>query len=248
MKDLEKLIDKKITRAIMKYKLIEEGDRVLVAVSGGKDSLSMIYFLNKKARSQFHINFEIHGIHISTDFCNCGGKKRFENFLSETGIPYTTLPVPVLARLKPGKKMNCYWCSTQRRMELLKYAQEGGYNKIALGHHMDDILETLFMNMGYKGELSTMLPLLKYDNYDQTVIRPLALVKEREIIDFAEARGIRNLTCTCPYGQKSKRKDMRAVINFMAEGDESIRDNLYRSLSNPIFRYLPEGGLSSPEP
>lgn len=218
--------------------MIENGDRVLVAVSGGKDSMSLVYHLKKKANSQFHIDFDIHAIHIKTDFCNCGGKKRFEEFLTEMEIPYTALDVPVLARLKPGKKMNCYWCSSQRRMELMKFADTQGYNKIALGHHMDDILETFFMNMSYKGELSTMLPVLKYDNYEQTVIRPLALVKESEIIDFAEEKGIRNLTCTCPYGRKSKRKDMRAVINSMAEEDESIRDNLYKALSNPVPRYM----------
>ena len=238
MKDIEKQIDKKISQAIIKYNMIENGDRVLVAVSGGKDSMSLVYHLNKKAKSRFHIDFDIHAIHIKTDFCNCGGKKRFEEFLTKTEIPYTAVDVPVLTRLKPGKKMNCYWCSSQRRMELMKFADENGYNKIALGHHMDDILETFFMNMSYKGELSTMLPVLKYDNYEQTVIRPLALVKEKEIIDFAEEKGIRNLTCTCPYGRKSKRKDMRAVINYMAEEDESIRDNIYSALSNPIPRYM----------
>jgi tRNA 2-thiocytidine biosynthesis protein TtcA len=238
VKDIEKQIGKKINQAIVKYKMIEEGDRILVAVSGGKDSMSLIYHLNKKANSRFHMNFEIHGIHIKTDFCNCGGKTRFEKFLTEMAIPYSTVHVPVLARLKPGRKMNCYWCSSQRRMELMKFATENGYNKIALGHHMDDILETFFMNMAYKGELSTMLPLLKYDNYEQTLIRPLALVKEKEIIDFASMKKITNLTCTCPYGHKSKRKDMRAVINFMDEGDDSIRDKIYKALSNPIPRYM----------
>lgn len=120
----------------------------------------------------------------------------------------------------------------------MKFATENGFNKIALGHHMDDILETFFMNMSYKGELSTMLPVLKYDDYPQTVIRPLALVKENDIIEFADKKQIRNLTCTCPYGRKSKRKDMRAVINFMAEDDESIRDNIYKALSNPVPRYM----------
>ncbi|MBI9099136.1 MAG: tRNA 2-thiocytidine biosynthesis protein TtcA, partial [Spirochaetaceae bacterium] len=159
-------------------------------------------------------------------------------FLTKMDVPYTSLFVPVLARLKQGRKMNCYWCSSQRRMELMKFADENGFNKIALGHHMDDILETFFMNMSYKGELSTMLPVLNYDNYNQTVIRPLALVKEKEIIAFADKKEIRNLTCTCPYGRKSKRKDMREVIDYMAQEDESIRDNLYRALSNPVPRYM----------
>lgn len=238
MPDKEQLIGKKINLAILKYSMIEEGDRVLVAVSGGKDSMSLVYHLNKKSKSDYHLKFDIHAIHIKTDFCNCGGAARFEKFLKDTDIPYTLLPVPVLARLRPGKKMNCYWCSTQRRMELMKFATENGYNKIALGHHMDDILETFFMNMSYKGELSTMLPVMKYDKYKHIIIRPLALVKEKEIIEFAKIKGIMNLTCTCPYGRKSKRKDMRAVINYMAEEDEGIRDNIYKALSNPVPRYM----------
>ncbi len=238
MSDIDKIIDKKISQAIVKYNMIKEGDRILVAVSGGKDSMSLVYHLLKKMKSDFPINFEIHAIHIKTDFCNCGKKTRMETYLEKWDVPYTILPVPVIARLKPGKKMNCYWCSSQRRLELMRFAGDHGYNKIALGHHMDDILETFFMNMSYKGELSTMLPVLKYDRYPHTVIRPLALVQEKEIIDFATEYDLNKLVCTCPYGKKSKRKDMRAVINNMAEDAEYIRDNIYKALSNPVQRYL----------
>ncbi len=238
MADIDKLIDKKMSQAIVKYEMIKDGDKILVAVSGGKDSMSMVYNLMKKVRSDFPIKFDIHAIHIKTDFCNCGKKTRMETYLEKWEVPYTILPVPVIARLKPGKKMNCYWCSTQRRLELMRFATENGYNKIALGHHMDDILETFFMNMSYKGELSTMLPVLKYDKYPLTVIRPLALVKEAEVIEFATDNDLNKLVCTCPYGKKSKRKDMRAVINEMADGAEYIRDNIYKALSNPVQRYM----------
>ncbi len=243
MADIDKIIDKKISQAIVKYGMIKSGDRILVAVSGGKDSMSLVYHLMKKMRSDFPIKFDLHAIHIKTDFCNCGKKTRMETYLGTWDVPYTILPVPVIARLKPGKKMNCYWCSTQRRMELMRFAEENGYNKIALGHHMDDILETFFMNMSYKGELSTMLPVLKYDRYALTVIRPLALVKEQEVIEFATENDLNKLVCTCPYGKKSKRKDMRAVINEMADGAEYIRDNIYKALSNPVQRYM----VGSPE-
>lgn len=238
MKDIEKLIDKKINQAILRYKMIENGDRILVAVSGGKDSMTLVHHLNKKAGSRFHIDFEIHAVHVKTDFDNSADQSGFEPFLKEREIPYSIIDVPVQARLKPHKKMNCYWCSSQRRMELMKFAAEQGYNKIALGHHMDDILETFFMNMSYKGELSSMLPVLKYDHYPQTVIRPLALVKESEIINYADKSGLSKITCTCNFDTQSKRKEMRAVINSMAAEDESIRDNLYKALNNPIPRYM----------
>lgn len=239
MYDIEKQIGKKINQAILKYNMIEDGDRVLIAVSGGKDSMTLIHHLNKIAHSEYPIDFEIHGIHIKTDFDNSVEKSGFKKFLTDNGIDCSMVEVSVLSRLKPGKKMNCYWCSSQRRMELMKYADANGFNKIALGHHMDDILETFFMNMAYKGELSTMLPLLKYDNYQQTVIRPMALVKEREIIEFSDLSGISKISCTCNYDTQSKRKVMRSVINFMAEDDESVKDNIYKAMSNPVARYMP---------
>jgi len=238
VKHIEKLIDKKINQAILRYKMIEDGDKVLLAVSGGKDSMTLAHLLGKKAGTGFHIKFDIHAVHVRTDFSNSVEQTGFEKYLSDRDIPLTIIDVPVLSRLRPGKKMNCYWCSSQRRMELMKFASENGYNKIALGHHMDDILETFFMNMSYKGELSTMLPVLKYDNYPQTVIRPMALIKEKEIINFADRSGLSKITCTCNFDTQSKRKEMRTVINFMAEKDESIRDNLYKALSNPNPRYM----------
>jgi len=235
---LEKYIDRKINQAILKYKMIEPGDRVALAVSGGKDSLSMAYFLARKAWSRYHIDFDIEAVHIRTDFDNSVDKSGFERFLKDEGIPLSIIDVPVLKRLKPGRKMNCYWCSSQRRMELMKFASERGCNKIALGHHMDDILETFFMNMAYKGEMSTMLPVMNFDNYEQTLIRPLALVKEKEIIRFAGEKGISQITCTCNFDTQSKRKEMRSVISFMAEKDESIRDNLFKAMNNPVPRYM----------
>ncbi len=235
---IDTLLSKKISEAVLRYDMIRPGDKILVAVSGGKDSMSLAYNLMKMKRSGYPIDFDFTCIHIKTDFCNCGKKTRMESFLEVWEVPYEIKQVPVIARLKPGRKMNCYWCSTQRRMELIKSAVEKGCNKIALGHHMDDILETFFMNMSYKGEISTMLPVLEYDSYPITVIRPLALVKEQDVIRFATKNRINKLVCTCPYGRESKRKDMRAIINEMARGEESIRDNLFKALENPVDRYM----------
>lgn len=218
--------------------MIEPGDKVAVAVSGGKDSLTMAYFLSRKANSAYHIDFGMQAVHVRTDFDNSVEKSGFDKFLKDEGIPLTVIDVPVLKRLKPGRKMNCYWCSSQRRMELMKFASESGCNKIALGHHMDDILETFFMNMAYKGEMSTMLPVMKFDHYEQTLIRPLALVKEREIIDFADRMGLSKIACTCGFDTQSKRREMRSAIEFMAEKDEKIRDNLFEALHHPVPRYM----------
>lgn len=235
---MEKLIAKKINQAILKYKMIEEDDKVLLALSGGKDSMTLAYMLNKIAEGRYHTNFHFHCLHIKNDLESSLDKNDFESYLNKHRIPFTILEAPVLARLKPGRKMNCYWCSSQRRMELMKFADEQGFNKIALGHHMDDILETFFMNMAFKGEMSTMLPVLKFDNYDQTIIRPLALVKEKEIISYADKSGLSKIACTCNYDTQSKRKEMRSVINMMAEKDEVVKDNLFKAMSNPVSRYM----------
>lgn len=237
---LDRLIDKKITKGILKFNMIEEGDKVLLAVSGGKDSMLLAYHLSKKLKG-FPINFSLKALHIESEFGNEAERTHMENKLREWGVDYEILKIGVIKRLKPGRKMNCYWCSTQRRTELLKYAVEHGYDKIALGHHMDDIIESLLMNMSLKGKISTMLPKLDYDSYDQAIIRPLAYVKEHEIIKMADHMHLRKFTCECGFADNSKRRDMRDVIQTMADthGD-IIRDNLFNSMSNIVPRYLPD--------
>lgn len=237
---LDRLIDKKITKGILKYNMIEEGDKVLLAISGGKDSMLLAYHLSKKLKG-FPINFTLKALHIESEFGNETERNHMEDRLKEWGLDYEILKVGVIKRLKPGRKMNCYWCSTQRRTELLKYAVEHGYDKIALGHHMDDIIESLLMNMSLKGKISTMLPKLDYDRYDQAIIRPLAYVKEHEIIRMADHMNLRKCTCECGFADNSKRRDMREVIQTMADthGDV-IRDNLFNSMSNIVTRYLPD--------
>jgi len=237
-KKQERRMDRKIGRAILEHKMIEEGDRVLVAVSGGKDSLTMLHFLNKKKKG-LPFDFDLEAIHVKTEFTK---EKEFQQMLSlleSWGIPITIIQVNVEERLKEGRKMNCYWCSTQRRTELMRYAEKHNFNKIALGHHMDDIIETFFMNMSYKGELSTMLPYMKYDNYPQTMIRPLCRIKEKEIIAFTEDLGISKVVCTCNFDTTSKRRDMRRVLDFMEKTEGAwVKDNIYKALHNVQTRYL----------
>ena len=238
MTDWGSIISKKIGKALYDYRMLDDGDRILVAVSGGKDSMTLLYHLLQK-QHRLPVHYSVAALHIQTDFCKCGKKSGLYDVLKGWGVDYEALEVPVIGRLKPGKKMNCYWCSTQRRMELLKYATAHGFTKIALGHHMDDILETLLMNMAYKSEMSTMVPVMKYDNFPHTVIRPLALVKEREIVSFAKDLGIHNLICTCPYGVSSKRKIVREKLEFLAKDGDYIKDNMFRALSNVNTKYLP---------
>lgn len=239
MKDAENQVAKLIEVALRRYSMIAEGDRILLAVSGGKDSTSLAYDLAMKRR-WWPQKFEIRAIHIATDFCSCCKKSALFSLLDSWGIESVSVDVPVIGRLKPGKSMNCYWCSTQRRTELLHYAMAEGFNKIALGHHLDDMVETLMMNMLYKGEIAGMLPVLNYDKYPVSIIRPLALVEERQVIAFAEEKGFRSAVCTCPFGRASKRKTVRARIATLTEGSSLLKRNLFESMEHINEKYLPD--------
>ena len=229
---LSSLIDK----AVFDYHLIEKNDRILIGASGGKDSTALIkYFADRSLRPD--CGFEYKALNIQSDFSPefPSGILRLFN---EWKVPYETLPVNILERVKEGQKMSCWWCSTQRRTELLNYALEHGYNKIALGHHMDDILETFLMNMLNKGELAAMPPLLKYDNYPVSVIRPLCYVSEARLIAEAEKGGYAGFTCTCNYQDNSTRKAARAKLEELTGGDNLCKERMLRALKNVQERYL----------
>ena len=238
MSKIKRKISRRMATAIFDYNLINKGDRVLVAVSGGKDSMTLLHHLMLQQKG-LPFSFHIKAIHIQTDVNKDENKSKVEYLLKKWGVDYEILNISVLKRLKPEKKMNCYWCSTQRRHELLKYAQKHNFNKIAFGHHMDDILETFFMNMIFKAELSTMMPAMQYEKYPQKIIRPLALVKEHEIIEFIEELGISRLVCTCDYGENSKRRAMRDTISKLVEEHGDIRDNIFKAMGNILTDYLP---------
>ncbi len=237
MKNAETTVAKLIEVALRRYEMIASGDRVLVAVSGGKDSTALACDLAGK-RKWWPVPFELRAIHIATDFCSCCKKSSLREKLESWEIDYVSVDVPVIGRLKPGKKMNCWWCSTQRRSELIRYALAEGFNKIALGHHLDDIVETLLMNMMYKGELSGMKPVVSYDKYPIKIIRPMALCEERQIIDFAAAKGFRSAACTCAFGLDSKRREVRRKIQDLTEGSSLVKRRIFESMRNVNLEYL----------
>lgn len=217
--------------------MIEEGDRILVAVSGGKDSLALAYDLAIK-RKWWPARYEILALHVATDFAPSGDRARLETLLESWDIAHVSIEVPVIGRLKEGRAMNCYWCATQRRTELIRYAIAEGFNKIALGHHLDDIVETLFMNMLYKGEMSGMPPVVRYEKYPLKVIRPLALCDEEQIRCFADEKGFGASATTCPYDSDSKRREIRAKMRELTGGSIAMKRNIFDSMSHINREYL----------
>ena len=246
-----------IDRALSEYPMIERGDSVLLGASGGKDSTALAEFLASLKKRRCPLDFRLEALHVSTEFeeapppgnadFNDGradGRKNagFDSvraLFAEWEIPLHTVNVSVLGRLKPGKKMNCWWCSTQRRTELNNFAISHGFNKIALGHHLDDILETLLMNALDRGELSTMPPVLSYRNYPVTVIRPLCFADVAMIASHAKARGWYAATCTCAWQANSQRREAREKLKALTAGSREKKLMLFEALRHVKAEYLP---------
>lgn len=231
---LFRLIDK----AVYDYKMIEDGDSILVGASGGKDSTALVeYFSQRKAQKREQFSFT--ALHIETDFEACTISPRLREQMAEWNVELKNIFVNVEGRLKEGRKMSCYWCSTQRRTELLRYALANGYTKLALGHHLDDILETLLMNMLTKAELSTMPPRLAYQKYPLTIIRPLCYTDVGVIKEHARSRGYMSTTCSCAYQDNSGRKEARKRLYALTEGNAKLKEKLFFALKNRNELYLP---------
>ena len=227
-----------IDKAVYDYKLIEKGDRILIGASGGKDSTALVeYFANRLKRNTDDFSFT--AIHIETDFEGCTMSPRLREQFKSWNVEAVNYFVDVQNRIKEGHKMNCYWCSTQRRNELISYALKNGYNKIALGHHLDDILETLLMNMLFKAKLFTMPPRLEYKKYPLTIIRPLCYADVETIKEHASDAGYISTTCTCMYQDNSGRKDARARLQALTQGDRRLKEKMFESLRNINTEYLP---------
>jgi tRNA(Ile)-lysidine synthase TilS/MesJ len=219
--------------------MVEEGDRLLIATSGGVDSSAMARVLAEK-QPRLPVSYELVGCHIVTDLYlrSAEGERWLDRFYADLGVPLVRRDVAVVARLDPEKEMSCFFCAMQRRKALLAVAAEQGCNKIAYGHHLDDIIETLLINMFYNAEISTMPARLELDEHDVVVVRPLAMVKEHEVKRYARRMGIAEAGHRCPYGDSGRRARVKRLIAELAEEDGRVRDNLAASLGRVKEGYL----------
>lgn len=224
---LEKRIRERFVKAFVTYHLLEDGDYVLVGLSGGKDSLCLLEMLGKRAKID-QPKFRVEAIHV-----------RMENISYETSTDYLEqfckeLDVPlhiVTTRFEASdKKPPCFLCSWNRRKQLFNLAQELGCNKIALGHHQDDLLHTCLMNQFYQGRFDTMPALLKMRKMPLSIIRPLCMVEESDIRRYAELRGYEKQVKLCPYETASHRDDMRRLFEQIQRMNPEARHSLWNAI------------------
>ena len=208
---LRKRLNERFVRAFVTYHLLEDDDHVLVGLSGGKDSLLLTELLARRARIH-HPRFKVEAVHVRMENINYETSTDYlQRFCHELDIPLHL----VTTRFEESRqKPACFLCSWYRRKELFNLAQELGCNKIALGHHRDDIIHTTLMNLTFQGRFGTMPALLRMRKMPLSIIRPLCLIDEADIRRYAELCGYEKLIKSCPFENDTNRT---AVANLYAE-------------------------------
>ena len=242
---LEKRLCRQVGEAIVQFNMIEEGDKVMVCVSGGKDSYSMLDIL-LKMQMRAPIDFEI--IAVNLDQKQPGFPEHvLPEYLTKIGVPFRienqdTYSI-VKSKIAPGKTM-CSLCSRLRRGILYRVADEIGATKIALGHHRDDILQTLFLNMFFGGRLKSMPPKLMSDTGRHIVIRPLALVAERDLVRWAAHREFPIIPCTlCGSQDGLQRQQVGDMLREWEKKYPGRLDNMFNALQHTVPSHLLDAKL-----
>ena len=232
-------VERRFSKGVVQYGLIEEGDKILIGLSGGKDSLALVELLGKRVRI-YKPRFSVVAVHVVMKNIPYQSDTAYLKAHCEAyGVPFVQYET-AFDPATDTRKSPCFLCSWNRRKALFTVAKEHGCNKIALGHHMDDILETLLMNMAFQGAFSTMPPRLVMRKFDMTIIRPMCLVHEADLIEMAQAKGYRKQIKNCPYEKDSHRSDMKEVLRTLERMNPEARYSLWGSMNNIQTDLLPE--------
>lgn len=229
---------KKIGKAMHDYSMFADGDRVLVAVSGGIDSLSLVCMLRFWLRIA-PIHFSIDAIHIDHGFWLSAGQPVQPSIsigeqLKKWGLELKVEPEYELA----DQERSCFLCARNRRNQLFELARQNNYNKICFGHHKDDLLETFMLNVLYSGNISTMLPRQNLFNGSLSLVRPFAYLEKSEVQHIGELFGMVGLKNYCPLAEDVKRKRVRVFLEKLYAEEPGAKQSMFAALSNVRHDYL----------
>lgn len=241
IKKFRKGIWRKFTKGIREYDLIQDGDKIAVCISGGKDSMLMAkLFQELKIHNKF--DFEVKFLVMDPGY-SPANRKVIEENARKLNIPITIFESDIFDSVYNIEKSPCYLCARMRRGHLYHFAQELGCNKIALGHHYDDVIETILMGMLYGAQIQTMMPKLHSTNFEgMELIRPLYLVREDDIKAWRDYNGLHFIQCACKFTDtcttcnneenRSKRVEIKELIKKLKEVNQYVEGNIFKSVEN----------------
>ena len=242
LQTLRTRLTKRFHKACADYGLIADGDHILIGLSGGKDSLALVEMLGRRA--QVYVpRFRVTAVHVRVKERDYHSDVQYlEDFCARVRVPLIIRDTEISKvegdRVK--EKDPCFLCSWYRRKVLFDVVKELGCNKIALGHHKDDIVETLLMNLIFQGSVGTIPPLLQMEKMPIEMIRPLCLVEEREIARYAELSGYEKQQKACPFEKESSRTQMKQLVSQLERLNPNVRDSIWGAMENIKTDYLPK--------
>lgn len=228
-KKLEQRIISRFHKALALYNLISDGDKILVGISGGKDSLCLLELLSKQMKIQ-RPNFTVEAVHIRMSNIHYETDTTYlQTFAEKCGIPLHIVTTE-FEKKENSRKPTCFLCSWHRRKQMFNLAQKLGCNKIALGHHMDDIIHTALMNLFFQGQFSTMPAKLTMQKMPLTIIRPLCLETESDIALYAQITKYEKPIKQCPFENSSHRSNIRNIYEDIEKINPEVRYSIWNAL------------------
>jgi tRNA(Ile)-lysidine synthetase-like protein len=215
-------------KALFEFSMLQEDSKIAIALSGGKDSLTLLFLLKAVSGRGFP-ELDLHAIHVNGEFsCGAGVDSQFlQKICNELGVSYTSCQSS-----QKRETLECYSCSRERRKLIFEAAKAKGIKTIAFGHHRDDSIQTLLMNLLHKAEFAANLPKVHMYDYGVTIIRPLIYISEQEIKEFATLHGFARIMCQCPVGQNSMRRQVSKLISDIEVLFPNARENLSQASLN----------------
>ena len=238
-KRFRKKLFSRFAKAVVDYNLISAGDKIAVCMSGGKDSCAMAKLFQELKRHN-KLPFELVFLVMDPGYSPIN-RKTIEDNAKLLDIPVTVFETDIFESVFNIEKSPCYLCARMRRGHLYHAAKDLGCNKIALGHHYDDVIETILMGMLYGGQIQTMMPKLKSANFEgMELIRPMYLIREEHIKQWRDANGLKFIQCACKFTERTakncsdtgKRLKVKELIRRLEAEDAGIEQNIFRSVEN----------------